>query len=551
MADEHILLLPKQNYFRWIQAARDYAFRFRVRITHDPETAGKFQYPGQTITLVNIAGGFGRDVQPWFREHYPDAKLDVLDVTSPEELREKLAERIRNNDPFGKDDLPFRLRWPTDYALITQQFGVNADYYRRWGLPGHEGLDIRAPEGANVYAAADGTVYGVHDGSNNHPYGIHVRIRHVDGYKTIYAHLKSAHVRKDQQVSRGQVIGFADSTGNSTASHLHFSLKKEGASAAGLTLYPYDVIDPTPYLDPPDPGSVIVDPGDGGEPEPVPITYDWPYGRCLIGVHGRADGPLGERDYQPMKTARIEALKLLSNAPVGDIDRVRSDNPQIFLMTRLFTNFGDTYISASEFINRVEQGARAHYQRGIRHFEIHNEPNLRIEGWQNIWQNGREFGMWLLQVRDHLRASMPEAKFGFPGMSPGNILLGHRTQMWPFLDEADFAVQECDWVAVHAYWLSQTSLRSLSGGQIYKEYRRRYPRKLLMITEFSNPSERVDSGTKGHQYVEYYRTLRNEPGVGAAFSFVLSASMFFPYEAWRREDGGMNPKVQIIGARNF
>ena len=53
------------------------------------------------------------------------------------------------------------------------------------------------------------------------------------------------------------------------------------------------------------------------------------------------------------------------------------------------------------------------------------------------------------------------------------------------------------------------------------------------------------------QYVDYYRRLRNIKGIGAAFSFVLSASSNFPHEVWRREDGHISEIVQLVGNRNF
>lgn len=143
--------------------------------------------------------------------------------------------------------MTIQLSWPTDYRVITQRFGANPQNYTRYGLPGHEGVDIRAPHGSNIYACADGEVYQV-TGVDNNPYGIHLRLRHADGYKTIYAHLKQPLVVVGQQVKRGELIAVADNTGNSSGSHLHLTLKKDGATAAGLTRYPFDILDPTPYL---------------------------------------------------------------------------------------------------------------------------------------------------------------------------------------------------------------------------------------------------------------------------------------------------------------
>lgn len=148
--------------------------------------------------------------------------------------------------PFGP------LFWPTNYVSVTQPFGANPAKYGVFGLPGHEGIDITAPTGTPIYASDDGTVSVV--GTDlAHAYGNHVRIKHRDGYQSIYAHHQKNLVTVGQKVVRGQEIGDADSTGNSTGSHCHFSLKKEGATGAGYRdsagrAWPHDFIDPTPFF---------------------------------------------------------------------------------------------------------------------------------------------------------------------------------------------------------------------------------------------------------------------------------------------------------------
>ena len=112
--------------------------------------------------------------------------------------------------------------------MITQAFGANPTIYRRWGFPGHEGVDIRAPTNANVYACAEGTVLEVHDGSGGHPYGRHIRIQHRDGYQTVYAHLKTPLVAENHLVRLGERIALADSTGDSTGRHLHLTSRSRG-----------------------------------------------------------------------------------------------------------------------------------------------------------------------------------------------------------------------------------------------------------------------------------------------------------------------------------
>ena len=135
--------------------------------------------------------------------------------------------------------------WPTEHRVITQHFGANPRNYAQFGLPGHDGIDLRAPSGSKVFCVAPGEVIRVHHQPNGHNYGIHVRVLHQEGYKTVYAHLQEAHVKKGQIVEAGTVLGLADNTGNSFGSHLHLTLKKQDVTVGG---WPYNIIDPTPYL---------------------------------------------------------------------------------------------------------------------------------------------------------------------------------------------------------------------------------------------------------------------------------------------------------------
>jgi hypothetical protein len=127
---------------------------------------------------------------------------------------------------------------------ITQLFGENPDFYKKWGFPGHNGIDLGIPNGTPVLAAAKGTVDKVsfEDGG----YGNYVKLRHTDGsstYYTYYAHLMQASVSAGQSVEAGAVIGHSNNTGASTGPHLHFGLRKSDTSDAYK-----GYIDPMPYL---------------------------------------------------------------------------------------------------------------------------------------------------------------------------------------------------------------------------------------------------------------------------------------------------------------
>ena len=147
--------------------------------------------------------------------------------------------------------MKLKLLWPTvRSAEISQEFGANRRYYEPHGFPGHEGIDWKVPIGNEVYAAADGVVSDVQLTDKTSPYGNYVRIQHEGGaYETIYAHLAYILVRRQQPVQAGDVIALSGNSGTSTTGpHLHLTLKKRGASTAGETAFPKDVMDPTPYL---------------------------------------------------------------------------------------------------------------------------------------------------------------------------------------------------------------------------------------------------------------------------------------------------------------
>ena len=86
---------------------------------------------------------------------------------------------------------------------------------------GHEGVDIAAPEGAEIYAADSGVV--IQTVEMNMGYGIHCVIQH-ESYNTLYAHCSSLNVEKGDIVRKGDVIGYVGNTGNSTGPHLHFEV---------------------------------------------------------------------------------------------------------------------------------------------------------------------------------------------------------------------------------------------------------------------------------------------------------------------------------------
>ena len=115
--------------------------------------------------------------------------------------------------------------WPLR-GRITSNYGYRRSPFSR-GRSFHDGLDIAAPMGTPVRAAMPGRVESV--GYDN-VYGNFVIIRHGDGFKTLYGHMDSCEARSGAYVDIDTVIGYAGNSGQSTGSHLHFTVYKDGVS---------------------------------------------------------------------------------------------------------------------------------------------------------------------------------------------------------------------------------------------------------------------------------------------------------------------------------
>ena len=112
----------------------------------------------------------------------------------------------------------------------------------------HKGIDLVKynHETCNVIAHTEGKVVMIQTGQKNDKnatgtksYGNFVKMKHPDGYYTLYAHLKNVKVKKGQQLKQGQVIGYMGNTGKSYGAHLHFEVRNTKDTR----------INPTPYID--------------------------------------------------------------------------------------------------------------------------------------------------------------------------------------------------------------------------------------------------------------------------------------------------------------
>jgi murein DD-endopeptidase MepM/ murein hydrolase activator NlpD len=125
-----------------------------------------------------------------------------------------------------------RLRWPLDatHLFVGSPFGA------REGRA-HEGIDLPAPTGTPVYAAADGQV--VYAGNGIRGYGNLIVLQHAGDLLTVYAHNSTLLVSQGRPVRAGERIALVGQTGHATGPHLHFEVRQGQIPR-----------DPMPYLSP-------------------------------------------------------------------------------------------------------------------------------------------------------------------------------------------------------------------------------------------------------------------------------------------------------------
>lgn len=161
-----------------------------------------------------------------------DAEYEELQRNSQEitAMIQRMEQEGRMMPQAGGTD---QLAWPVN-GEITSPFGWRV--HPIWGTQiFHAGLDIGADYGDPVHAADSGTVVfaGWMGG-----YGNAVMIDHGGGMVTLYGHNSSITVGEGEQVSKGQTIALAGSTGNSTGPHCHFEVRIHGEVVSPLQYLP-------------------------------------------------------------------------------------------------------------------------------------------------------------------------------------------------------------------------------------------------------------------------------------------------------------------------
>jgi murein DD-endopeptidase MepM/ murein hydrolase activator NlpD len=244
----HALVLPDQNFTEWLKATDSYTKTFeRVSVVRSP--AGNDLNRFRNVTAVQAPGVWFKDnALEHIKRAYPMVvRVDVINVNTPAQLTQILNQRVQDKDRYGeRNNTPphiferFVLEWPSDAspARIVRGFNAFTD-----GGGKNEGIDIYAPLGSKIRAAAAGTVATVVNQSTSLGYGRYVQISSRLGslnYLLTYTQLQDIKVRVGQQVNIGDEIGA------SSWETIKVVVQQPGAGLAGYKLP--DVVDPTPMI---------------------------------------------------------------------------------------------------------------------------------------------------------------------------------------------------------------------------------------------------------------------------------------------------------------
>lgn len=275
---------------------------------------------------------------------------------------------------------------------------------------------------------------------------------------------------------------------------------------------------------------------------------------CRVGIHGRNNEEFKDLDFQVIREAKAEVVKMMSHSKPWVFEQIKKIDPNIEIITRLHDDrIHHGHPNAAEFAEKMIP-IMADLKPYCRKFQIANEPNHRdkYEGWGPSDDDARDFNQWFIRACDRLKDAHPWAEIGFPGLAVPNA--GHRDRAW--LEICREAVLRADWLGVHCYWQTPNDGRpsgifSEDFGLTFKFYHQLFPNKTLEILECGNSNIQnklpISPDDIAREYVAWLQEIFKYDYINSASFFLLSSQdSTWDFFAWRTENGFIKPVVYLV-----
>lgn len=224
LADEPVRNEPGE-LLGYLACLRDETIR-----RYSPAVASYFKSSTIKKRIIMLTNHHTKNQKRWrYMAALPLIALILLAFQAPVEQAAPLPEGVLRTTPEASlsAGIPSLFPLPEQFKEeITWGYHVKAINPISKKEMVHEGLDIAAPLGTPVYAAAGGLVKKAEllDG-----WGNLLVIEHSEGYSSFYGHLNGFNVKSGDKVNEGQQVATVGSTGRSTGPHLHYEVRKDGA----------------------------------------------------------------------------------------------------------------------------------------------------------------------------------------------------------------------------------------------------------------------------------------------------------------------------------
>lgn len=211
----------------------------------------------------------------------------------------------------------------------------------------------------------------------------------------------------------------------------------------------------------------------------------------LIGAEGRYEGLLEVEDWEVIRTARLEAIKVST----------LQDFRNLFVVYHPPTDL--------EYARKIQEA----YKKGIRYFVLHQYPNHIDYGYEKWWRTGKAFSEWWVDNALQLKKVFPDAKIGVPAMKPGGDNELIQADSWQFFSECGRALMVSDFYELECAWNGWYEMRQ----QLCRvdSYCDRYEKPIAVT--FYNCNSNVPKKEKAEQYVKFCEELKRHDKVFVAF----------------------------------